>query len=388
MERRALWTSGAVAVVVGFTSSAVVVLAGLDAVGATPSQAASGLLVLCLFSGLGTLWLSSRHRVPVLLAWSTPGAALLASTGGDVPGGWPAAVGAFVVTGLLVLLTGLVPRLGDLMAAIPVPVAQAMLAGVLFELCLGPVRGLAETPLLVAPVVVVWLLGTALRPRLAAPLAFMVALAVMGAEVARSGGWSGPVAPQVDLVVPSLTWGAVVSLAVPLYVVTMASQNVPGVAVLAAHGYRAPWRDSMLTTGALTALGAAAGGHAVNLAAITAALVASEEAGPDPAQRWRAARAAGWTYVVLAGASTALATLVALGPATVVAAVAGLALLGTLASALQGALAQEASRLPAVLTFVVAASGVVVLGLGAAFWSLVVGLVVHALVVRRVGVAA
>ncbi|MFT4286600.1 benzoate/H(+) symporter BenE family transporter [Nocardioides sp.] len=371
-------SAGLVTALVGFTSSAVVVLAGLRAVGATPAQAASGLLALCLTQGLGTIWLSRRHRVPVVLAWSTPGAALLASTGA-VEGGWSAAVGAFLVVGGLILLTALVPGLGDLIGRIPVPIAQAMLAGVLLALCLAPVHGLADHPWLVAPAAVVWLVLLRLRPRWAVPGAFVVAMVAIGVWLSRHGGLHGRLLPQVELTSPTLTWAALLSLAVPLYVVTMASQNVPGVAVLASYGYVAPWRESMTVTGLGTVAGAAAGGHAINLAAITAALAANPDAHPDPRQRWQVANVTGWAYLVLALLSTALATVVTAAPEGVAAAVAGLALLGTLVSSLSAALAAEATRVPAVVTFVVAASGVTVLGVGAAFWSLVAGLLVQAI---------
>lgn len=370
-------TSGIVLALVGFSSSAAVVLAGLVAVGASPTQAASGLLVLALASGLGTLLLSRWHRLPVVLAWSTPGAALLASST-TVDGGWPAAVGAFVVTGLLVLLTAALPVLGRLVAAIPPAVAQAMLAGVLLPLCLAPVHGVVEAPGHVLPVVLVWLVLLRLAQRWAVPAAFVAALAVVVWVLADDGGVSGGVLPHIEFTSPTFTLGALLSVALPLYVVTMASQNVPGVAVLASYGFTAPWRPAMLVTGVGTVLGAPAGGHAINLAAITAAMAASPEAHPDPAQRWRVAWGAGWTYVVLAAASTALAALLVQGPAVVVASVAGLALLATLAGALQGSLGEPSTRTAAVVTFVVAASGTSFAGIGAAFWSLVLGLVVLA----------
>ena len=289
---------------VGFTSSFAVVLAGLRAVGATPDQAASGLLALCVTQAVGILWLTTRHRTPLTLAWSTPGAALLVSTGA-VAGGWPAAVGAFCVVGGLVLLTALWPRLGDLVAAIPTPIAQAMLAGVLLTLCLAPVRAVVATPLLVAPVIVTWLVLLRVSPRWAAPAALAVTLAIVGYEAVHGGtlAWSDAV-PRLDLTAPTLSWQAVVGLAVPLYVVTMASQNVPGVAVMASFGYRVPWRETMTVTGLATLAGATAGGHAINLAAISAALAAGPEAHPDPRRRWVAAHTAGWAYLVLAVGST------------------------------------------------------------------------------------
>lgn len=378
MERWHIATSGAVAALVGFASSAMVVIAGLRAVGASTSVAASGLLALCVVQGIGTILLSRRHRVPVLLAWSTPGAALLASTG-HVDGGWPAAVGAFIVVGALILLTGLWPRLGRLIASIPAPLAQAMLAGVLLELCLAPVHGAIDHPALLAPPLVVWLALTRWRPRWAVPAAFAVAIAAVGIWLAHhGGGLDGPLLPRVELTAPSMSWSALLTLALPLYVVTMASQNVPGVAVLASFGYDAPWRPAMATTGLGTMLGAVAGGHAINLAAITAALAASPEAHPDSGRRWRVAAAAGWTFLVLALGSAALTTVVAAAPAGVATGVAGVALLGTLAASLQSALAEPGDRIAAVVTFAVAASGITALGIGAAFWALLAGLVVRA----------
>ena len=367
--------AGVLTSVVGFTSSFAVVLSGLSAMGATRTQSASGLLALCLVCGVGTMWLSARHRVPVILAWSTPGAALLASTG--VPeGGWAAAVGAFVVVGALVLLTALWPRLGELIAAIPTPIAQAMLAGVLLQLCLAPVRGLVAEPWLVGPVVVAWLATYIWSPRWASPVAFAAALAVMGIWLATHGGVSGPIAPVLTWTTPTLSVGAVLGVALPLYVVTMASQNVPGVAVLSSYGFTAPWRPAMTYTGLGTAVAAPFGGHAVNLAAITAALSAGPEAGADPARRWLAGQTSGATYLLLAVGSGAITVVVTTAPIEVITAVAGLALLATPASALSAALGEEGYRLAAVVTFVVAGSGVIVAGIGAAFWALLAGLVV------------
>ncbi|WP_238435544.1 MULTISPECIES: benzoate/H(+) symporter BenE family transporter [unclassified Frankia] len=369
-------SAGVVTALVGFLGASVVVLTGLRGVGASTGQAASGLLALTVTQSLGTIWLSRRHRIPVVLAWSTPGAALLASTGA-VHGGWPAAVGAFLVVGGLILLTAAWPRLGDLIAAIPTPIAQAMLAGVLLELCLAPVHGLATQPALVAPVVVAWLLLLRFAPRWAVPGAFVVTVAAIGIWLGLHGGLHGPLLPRAELTTPAWTWASVLSLAIPLFVVTMASQNVPGVAVLSSYGYAAPWREAMTVTGLGTLVGASAGGHAINLAAITAAMAASPDAHPDPRRRWLVAQAAGCTGLVLAAGSTVLVTVVAAAPAGVTAAFAGLALLATLASSLTGALADPADRIPAVVTFVVAGSGVTLLSVGAAFWALAAGLAVR-----------
>lgn len=381
MDRGRVALAGVTTALVGFASSSAVVLTGLEAVGASRAQAASGLVVLCLTQALGMLWLAQRTRVPVVLAWSTPGAALLATA--TVPeGGWPAAVGAFAVAGALILLTALWPGLSRLVGRIPAPIAQAMLAGVLVGLCLTPVRGLVEAPLAVAPIILVWLVLMRLAPTWAAPAAFAAGLIVLGIAAAAHGGADGPLLPALEPVIPAFSWSALLGLALPLYIVTMASQNVPGAAVLASYGYRAPWRESMAVTGIGTIAGAPFGGHAINLAAITAALAASPDAHPDRPERWRAVRVAAVVYLVLAALATALTTLVGVAP-VVLAAVAGVALVPTLASSLRAAMAEDGGRIAPAITFVVAASGITVLGVGAAFWALVAGLAAHAVLRRR-----
>jgi benzoate membrane transport protein len=372
-------SAGVIAVLVGYTSSFAVVLTGLAAVGATPRQAASGLLALCAAQAIGMLWLSRRHRMPIVLAWSTPGAALLASTH-TIDGGWSAAVGAFLLVGVAYVITGLWPALGRLIALIPGPIAQAMLAGVILELCLAPVTSTVDNPWAILPIVLAWLVGVRLAPRWAVPLAFVVAAVVIGIDMVRHGNGiaTSLLLPHVSLTSPTLSWEAVVGIALPLYIVTMASQNVPGVAIMKSLGYDVPWRSSMVTAGAATIAGATAGGHSANLAAISAALAAGPPAGPDLKRRWIASQSAGVTYLVLAASSAALAALVSVAPKGVIATVAGLALLGTLADALEGSVSQRRGREAAVVTFLVAASGITALGIGSAFWALVAGLMVHA----------
>ncbi|UGT39436.1 benzoate/H(+) symporter BenE family transporter [Nocardia yamanashiensis] len=370
--------AGIVTALVGFTSSFAVVLAGLTAMGATAGQAASGLLAICVTQGVGMLLLSRYYRMPITLAWSTPGAALLASTG-MVAGGWPAAVGAFVVAGILIVLTGFWQRLGALIAAIPVEIAQAMLAGVLLPLCLAPMKALTVSPAVVVPVIVTWLLLQRFAPRWAVLAAFAVAAVGAAIDIVvthRSLDFAAMV-PRVELTVPHWSWQALIGVAVPLYIVTMAAQNIPGTAVMKTFDYQVPWRAAMSVTGIGTALGAFAGGHAINLAAISAALSAAPSAHPDPKRRWIAAFTAGLAYLVLALASGALVTLVAAAPEGVLETVAGLALIATLAAALTAALTPAAHRSAAALTFLVAASGVTLLGIGAAFWALVAGLLVR-----------
>lgn len=369
--------AGIVTALVGVTSSFAVVLTGLDAVGASRAQAASGLLVLCLTMGASGIVLATRYRMPITVAWSTPGAAVLAATGA-VEGGWPAAVGAFLVTAGLILLTALWPQLGRLIARIPPSIAQAMLAGVLLPLCLAPVTGLVANPWGVVPVLLTWLVFVRLAPRWAVPLAFVAASVVIGVHVATTGATIDPalLVPRLEFTAPTLTFGAV-GLALPLFLVTMASQNVPGVAIMRSFGYQVPWRPAMLVTGVGTALGATAGGHAINLAAISAALAAAPDADPDPKRRWVAGLSTGVSGIVLGGLSAALVALVVVAPEAVIPAVAGIALFGAFGSAVQQAIDDPGERLPAVVTFLVAASGVAIAGVSAAFWALVAGLVVR-----------
>lgn len=371
-------TAGVVTALVGFTSSFAVVLTGLDAVGATPAQAASGLLALSVTMGIACIVLAWRYRMPITVAWSTPGAALLAATGA-VEGGWPAVVGAFLLVAVLVLVTAAWPYLGALIARIPPSIAQAMLAGVLLPLCLAPITGLVVNPWGVVPVVVTWLVCARFAPRWAVPLAFVAATVVVAVELVRAGADVDPAVllPVLEFTAPTLTIGSAVGIALPLFVVTMASQNVPGVAVMRSFGYTVPWRPSMLVTGIGSALGAPAGGHGINLAAISAALAAGPDAGEDRSRRWIAGVTTGVSYIVLGLASAAFAALVVLAPVAVIPAVAGIALFAAFGSAVQQAIDEPGERIPAVITFLVAASGVSVLGVSAAFWALVAGLVVR-----------
>ncbi|GAA4526507.1 benzoate/H(+) symporter BenE family transporter [Brachybacterium paraconglomeratum] len=378
------FTAGIVSGLVAFTSSFVVVLTGLHGVGASAQQAASGLLAVSIGMGLASILLASWTRLPITIAWSTPGAALLATTGA-VEGGWPAAIGAFLLVGVLVVLTGLVRPLGRLMARIPTSIAQAMLAGVLLQLCLGPVLGVAANPLAVLPVVLVWVIAQRVAPRWASPLAFVAAAVVIGVEMARSGVSlaSIPLQPVVELTAPALTLGAVLGIALPLYLVTMASQNVPGVAVMKGLGYEVPWRRTMVVTGLGSLATAPAGGHGINLAAITAALAAGPEAGEDRDRRWIASVTSGVLLVLLGLGAAACAQLIALAPVGVIPAVAGLALIATFVVSLRAALEERSEQLPAGVTVLIAASGISAGGVSAAFWALLVGLALRALLRPR-----
>ncbi|MFI6899640.1 benzoate/H(+) symporter BenE family transporter [Nonomuraea sp. NPDC050394] len=375
MERTTLRPviAGIVTAVVGFASSFTIVLAGLRAVGADSRQAASGLLALCVAVGVTTIVLSVRHRMPITAAWSTPGAALLLSTG-PVDGGYSAAVGAFLVCGLAIMATGLFPALGRLIARIPQPIAGAMLAGILLKLCLAPVAAVAQVPLMAIPVIVIWALLYRFARMWAVPGALAAAVVAI---VVTAPSLTFDAVPVVAPAVPAFTGSAMVGIALPLFLVTMASQNVPGMAVLSGYGFRPPFGQVLLATGAGTAAGAFLGGHAINLAAISAALAAGPDAHEDPARRWVASLTSGISMVVLGLGSGLAVALVLLAPPVLIEAVAGLALLGALAASIAAAF--RAGVESAAVTFVVTASGVSFFGVGPAFWGLLAGGAFHLL---------
>ncbi|MTD13484.1 benzoate/H(+) symporter BenE family transporter [Nakamurella sp. YIM 132087] len=365
--------AGAVTAVVGFTSSFAVVLTGLAAVGASAQQAASGLLVLCLTMGLGSLLFSWKLRMPVTMAWSTPGAALLAA-GSTPEGGFSTAVSGFLLAGILIALCGLVRPLGRLVELIPGPLAQAMLAGVLLLLCTQPITAAAHSPAAILPVLATWLLLMRFARRWAVPGAFAVAVVVMVVSGTFSRIDPTHLAPQLTLISPGWDPAGIVAIGVPLFLVTMTSQNIPGMAVLATYGYRPKLGPALLYTGVATAAGAPTGAHAINLAAISAALSAGPGAGPDRDRRWIAGVTCGLLYLVVLGpASAAAVALTQAAPDGIMAAIAGLALIATFASAAAGALADPGMRDAAAITFLVAASGLTIGGIGAAFWALVAG---------------
>lgn len=366
--------AGIVQVVVGFASTFALVLTGLRAVGATEAEAASGLLVVCLTMGGVGVFLALRTRMPVAIAWSTPGAALLLATGAP-EAGYAAAVGAFVVCGALIALAGASDVLARAIAAIPAPIASAMLAGVLLPICLAPARALIELPAQAAPMIATWLILLVVARRWAVPAAIAVTAVVIAATETFNVA-AADLIPAPVWTTPSFTVEAVVGLAVPLFLVTMASQNITGMTVLASFGYRPPLRPILVTTGGATALTAPFGVFAINLAAISAALVAGPDGGPDTSRRWIGGVSAGVAFGAVGLSAGAAAALLAAAPPLLIEAVAGLALLGALASALGSAMADGEHREAAVVTLVVSASALTAAGISAPFWGLVAGLVV------------
>ncbi|MBB3309254.1 benzoate membrane transport protein [Rhizobium sp. BK196] len=361
---------------VGFTSSFAVVLHGLQVVGATDAQAASGLMALSISMGLCAVVLSAVTRLPVSIAWSTPGAALLASIG-TIDGGFNAAVGAFILCGVLIVVAGLFKPLGRAVAAIPAPLANAMLSGVLLGLCFAPVKAVAFNPLLGLPIILTWIVVGAFKRLWAVPAALVAFALVLAFGVDIPAGalssLEQSLVPVIDIVHPVFNLAGFVSIALPLFIVTMASQNIPGIAVLKVNHYDPMPGPLFAVTGVFSLLAAPFGGHAVNLAAITAAMCAGQDAHADPSRRYWAALISGVGYVIfglLAGAVTAF---VALAPPILIEAVAGLALVGAFSSSAMAAFQAPESREAAAITFLVTASGVSFGGISGAFWGLIAG---------------
>ncbi len=374
--------AGFVAVLVGFTSSVVIVFQAAAALGATPAQTISWVWALGLGMGLTSLGLSLWYRQPVLTAWSTPGAALLVTAGVGVP--MDQAVGAFMVCALLIVAAGVTGWFARVMDRIPLSLAAALLAGVLARFAIDAFAALQRDFVLVFTMFAVYLVGRRLWPRYAVPSVLLagVSVAAWQGKLHLAGvrwQWAVPV-----FTAPDFTLAACIGIGLPLFVVTMASQNLPGVAAQRAAGFDTPVSPVLTTTGLASLLLAPFGGYALNLAAITAAICLGREAHEDPARRYIASAAAGVFYIVLGLLGGAVVGLIAAFPPSLVLAVAGFALLGTIGSGLATAMHDSAQREPALITFLVTASGLSLWGVGAAFWGVVAG--VAALAVQRLGV--
>ncbi len=369
---------GVLAAFVGYAASFAIVLAGLTAMGASDAQAATGLFFATIGMGICSIWLPVVTRTPAAVAWSTPGAAFLAATT-MLAGGFGEAVGALIICAGLIVLTGIVPALGRAVAAIPKPIASALLAGVLLKLCLAPALALGTLPLLVLPIVVAWVVGLAWNRLAAMPLAVVTFVLVLALAVDPSGhpdatavSW----APVLDIVPPSFSLQSAISVALPLYLITMAGQNIPGFAVLELNGYGVNRPFLLRSTGIVSLLIAPFGAIPVNMSAITASMMAGEDAGRDPSGRYWAAVVSGICYVALAFAATAVTSLASLAPTAVITAVAGLALIPAFVAATTAAFSRADQLEAPALTFLIAGSGMSLLGISGAFWGVLAGVAI------------
>jgi benzoate membrane transport protein len=373
-DHKAPILAGTVASITGTAASAGLVLTALTALNATTTQTASAIFVLIAMYGLLSIGLSWRYKMPISIVWSTPGAALLISSG-KLHLSFSSAVGAFIVTGFLLLLTGLWPALGRLVSSIPKPIASAMLAGVIFNFCIAPFQSAADFPWIVLPAILVWLVLYKYATIWATPVAMVIIFTLTAIDRGISFSTTN-LLPHVELVAPTFDIAAIVSIGIPLYLVTMASQNIPGVAIMKSFGYEIPFKQVMTATGTAAIIAGFFGGFSMNLAAITAALNANEHAHRDPKRRWLSSVYGGYVYLIIALLAVPTVAFVLQAPKELVLAAAGLALLGTIVSALSAAVEVVELRMPAMVTFLVAASGVSAFGIGSAFWALIAGLIV------------
>lgn len=373
--------SGFVAVLVGYSSSAAIIFQAAQAAGATATQTGGWLSMLGIAMGLASLGLSLWTRMPILCAWSTPGAALLATSlhGLSIHD----TIGVFIFANALILLSGVTGLFARLMKVIPPALASAMLAGILLRFGLETFTGLQSDFALCGAMCLAWLLARRWLARYAilATLVVGVAVALGQHAIHFPADYTGFALPQG--IMPHFSLTALLGVGVPFFLVTMASQNAPGIATLQAHGYQPPVSALMSWTGLIALLLSPFGGFSVCIAAITAAICMGDEVDADPRRRWIAAALAGVFYL-LAGLSGALiATLFVALPSPLIATLAGLALLTTFSGSLTRALGEPETRDTAVITFLITASGISLLGIGAAFWGLAGGLVAHLLLTRR-----
>ena len=364
--------SAFVAAIVGFGGTLAIIIAAAAAVGATQLQTASWVTAICLAMAVETAWLSWRTKMPVITAWSTPGAALIAASTGFSMG---EAVGAFLVTGVLLVITGLFKPLTRLIAKIPGSVASGMLAGIVVTFAIGAVKTIPADPWLILPLIAAFFVIRLFNPALSV-LAVLVGGGALAFLTGRVGGLPTPELSTLTLIAPQFTVQAIVGLAIPLYLVTMASQNLSGLAVLKADGYDPPPGPLIGVTGLGSILTAPLGASTTNLAAISAAICTGPDVHPDPTQRWKTGPFYALAYLIFAAFGASLVAIFAVLPQSLIVLVAGLALVASLANALSIALKDADERMAATITFAVTASGLTLFGVGSAFWGLVGGLVV------------
>ena len=377
-------SAGFVAVLVGYTSSAVIIFQAAAAAGADVAQISSWLWALGIGMGLTSMGLSFFYKTPILTAWSTPGAALLVTGLSGVS--INEAIGIFIACSGLITLCGVTGLFQKIMLHVPKSLASAMLAGVLLQFGMNTFVALSSQLLMVGAMLVTFLTAKYLLPRYVIPLVLMVGVAIAYAQgelPLQQLSWelSSPI-----WITPEFHLASLIGVGIPLFIVTMTSQNIPGIAVLRANGYSTPVSPLISWTGLTGVILAPFGGFAFNLAAITAAICMGKEAGEAADKRYLASMCAGFFYLLTGIFGATVAALFAAFPTELVMAVAGLALLGTIGNSLAVAVAEESHREAALLTFIVTASGVSILGIGSAFWGIVIGLVAYHLS-RRLQVA-
>ncbi|WP_424832902.1 benzoate/H(+) symporter BenE family transporter [Ruegeria sp.] len=365
-------STGLVVAIVGFFSSFPIVLQGLGAMGASPTQAASGLMSAAIAMGLAAIILSLRYKLPISVAWSTPGAALLAVSATPAEG-FSGAVGAFLCAGALTVLAGLWKPLGRLAAAIPTSLAQAMLAGVLLPLCLLPFKAAVEIPWQALPVILIWFIAGHFNRLFAVPSAVVAAAIIVALNAGDAQLMPDRLVAAPIWTTPSFSVASAIGIGVPLFIVTMATQNIPGVAVMRSFGFAPVPGRLFSSVGGASLISAPFGAPATCLAAITAAMCSNEDSHPDPAQRYWSAIMGGVFYCLFGIFAVAITSFAAHADPLLMGTLAGVALIGVMANSMHAALDVPAEREAAILTLAITASGITVFGLGAAVWGLLAG---------------
>ena len=364
--------SAFVAAVVGFGGTLALIIAAADAVGATQAQTASWVTGMCIAIALGSLILSWHYRTPIITAWTTPGAALIGASSGFT---MAEAVGAFIAVAVLLVITGMFRPLTRLISRIPSSVSSGMLAGIVVSFVMAAAKNATVDPVLILPLIVAFFIFRLINPAMS-----VLFVLIGGGLAAWLTGRVGPLpAPEISTLVwttPEFTVGAFLGLAIPIFLVTMASQNLAGLAILRAAGYEPPAGRLVALTGLFSLLTAPFNALTTNLAAISAAICTSPDAHPDPKQRWLTAPFYALTYSVFAFFGASLVAIFAVLPANLIILVAGLGLLAPLTNALTLAMNDPQERTAATVAFAVTASGLAVFGVGSAFWGLVAGIAV------------
>lgn len=366
-------TAGVVAVLVGFTSSVAIIFQAANAAGASTAQISSWVFALCFGAGLTSILFSFYYRMPILTAWSTPGAALLSTSLLHVP--MSEAIGAFLFSALLVTVVGVTGWFERAVNRIPVSIASAMLAGVLLRFGLDVFTSLKVQPQLVLSMLVAYFIAKRFLPRYAIICVLLVGIALAAITNQLHLETLQLKITEPLFTMPTFSRSVLLSVGLPLFIVTMASQNLTGVAVMHAAGYKPPLSPIITGTGLFTLLLAPFGGFSINLAAMTAAICSGPEAHKEPGKRYIAAISAGVFYILIALVSSVIITLMAALPKDLVLALAGIALFTTITNGLTTAVREDHSREAAIITFIVTASGISIAGISAPFWGLFAGII-------------
>lgn len=374
-ELKAPIIAGFVASISGSAATFGIAIAGLVAMGASREQTFTALFVLLIGYGLLSTVLSYRYKMPISIVWSTPGAAFLAASAG-LGLEFEQAVGGFLLSGVLLTVTGFWPALSALVQKIPSSIANAMLAGILFVFVVTTVQAAVDYPFLVIPFILVWFVLNRIATVWATPVAIVLAFMLVNIDLGWDWLEEARLFPEFGVVLPVFDLIPMISIGIPLYLITMASQNLPGIAIMKGFGYTVPVRAVIGSTGIATVVSSFFGGFGMNLAAITAAINANEQAAKDPSRRWVASFVGGLVYWLFAIGAGLFAAFVLAVPSELLLAVVGLALLPSFIASIGASLEDRSTRLPAAITFIVGAAGISVFGIGGAFWALVAGMLV------------